>query len=107
MNGEEEKSSSPPLQDPAFLSTVEGEIALFRSIMRARPVGIHRHFHILSVQSSIFKDTGQLVCIEDIWTKLQSCYEFDALEGLVSTFLPRWHRDVFIVILPPFLFGFG
>lgn len=66
-----------------FLSTLEGEIAFFRSIMRARPVGIHRHFHILVIQNAIFKDTGKLVRIEDIWDKLRCLYDLDALDAIV------------------------
>ncbi|KAG5651651.1 hypothetical protein H0H81_007931 [Sphagnurus paluster] len=65
-----------------FLESVEGEISFFRSMMRARPVGIHRHFHVLDIQNAMFKDTGRLVHIDDIWTKLRSCYDMDALEAI-------------------------
>jgi len=68
----------------AFLETPEGEISFFRSIMRARPVGIHRHFHILTIRNAIHRDTGHLIAAEDIWSKLKGCYNLDALEGLVS-----------------------
>jgi hypothetical protein len=68
----------------ALLETVEGEIAFFRSVMRARPVGIHRHFHVLAIRNAILKDTGQIVSTDDIWAKLRSCYDLDALEGLVG-----------------------
>lgn len=66
-----------------FLDTVEGEIALFRSIMRARPVGIHRHFHVLTIRNAILRDTGQDVTIGEIWDKLKSCYDLDNLENIV------------------------
>lgn len=66
-----------------FLASVEGEISFFRSIMRARPIGIHRHFHVLAIQRFIHKDTGRLVHITDIWDKLRSCYNLDALEAIV------------------------
>jgi MRG-binding protein len=72
------------LSSAAFLETVDGEISFFRSIMRARPVGIHRHFHVLSIQNAIHKDTGHLVSTDDIWEKIKACYDLDALEGLVS-----------------------
>ncbi|TFK52623.1 hypothetical protein OE88DRAFT_1428051 [Heliocybe sulcata] len=64
------------------LDTVDGEISFFRSLMRARPVGIHRHFHVLSMRNSIYKDTGHLVSTDDIWGKLRSLYDLEALEGL-------------------------
>jgi hypothetical protein len=71
--------------DPAtpFLDTVEGEMSFFRSIMRARPIGLHRHFHVLSMRTAIHQDTGRYVGIDDIWEKLRSCYNVDALESLV------------------------
>ncbi|KAF8645136.1 hypothetical protein AX16_007964 [Volvariella volvacea WC 439] len=71
----------------SFLDTVEGEISFFRSIMRARPVGVHKYFHILGIQNSILKDTGRLVRIEDIWEKLRSCYDLEALDAIVRGFI--------------------
>ena len=70
-------------QSRGFLDTVEGEIALFRSIMRARPIGIHRHFHVLTIRNAILRDTGQDVSISEIWDKLKSCYDLDILESIV------------------------
>ncbi|KAF8627386.1 hypothetical protein AX17_006201 [Amanita inopinata Kibby_2008] len=75
--------TSSNIVDASFLESVEGEISFFRSIMRARPVGMHRHFHVLAVQSHILKDTGHLVRIEDIWSKLRLCYNLDQLEAIV------------------------
>ncbi|KAJ3747224.1 hypothetical protein DFH05DRAFT_1521565 [Lentinula detonsa] len=69
-------------ETPAFLNTVEGEISFFRSIMRARPVGIHRHFHVLTMRSSIHKDTGHWVAVDELWQKLKSCYDIDALNSI-------------------------
>ncbi|KAF8231746.1 hypothetical protein L208DRAFT_1275361 [Tricholoma matsutake] len=65
-----------------FLGSVEGEISFFRSIMRARPIGIHRHFHVLAIQRFIQQDTGRIVHTGDIWDKLRSCYNLDALEAI-------------------------
>ena len=66
-----------------ILDTVEGEIHFFRSLMRSRPVGVHRHFHVLSMQAAIEKGVKQTVPIEDIWRKLEECYNLDMLEALV------------------------
>jgi hypothetical protein len=63
-----------------WLDTVEGEIAFFRSLMRARPVGIHRHFHALAVRTAIHSYTGRYVAIDAIWAKLRALYNIDALE---------------------------
>ncbi len=72
--------------EQAFLDSVEGEISFFRSIMRARPVGKHRHFNALLVRNAILKDTGRSVHIESIWEKLRKCYNLDALEAIVCFF---------------------
>lgn len=66
------------------LNTVEGEISLFRSIMRTRPVGVHRHAHMLAIHGSIYRETGFKVPIKDIWAKLGKMYDLDALEHAVS-----------------------
>ena len=68
------------------LDTVEGEIHFFRSLMRARPVGMHRYFHVIAMQSAIEKGTKTLVSIDDIWRKLESCYNLEALEALVRQY---------------------
>ncbi|KAI0071496.1 hypothetical protein K474DRAFT_1606845 [Panus rudis PR-1116 ss-1] len=69
-------------EEEPFLDTVEGEISFFRSIMRTRPVGIHRHFHVLAMRNSIYRDTGRWVSANDIWEKLKKCYELDILESI-------------------------
>lgn len=69
-------------EEPHFLNTVEGEIAFFRSLMRTRPVGIHRHFHVLAMRNAIHRDTGHWIPADDIWDKLRSCYDLDILESI-------------------------
>lgn len=74
----------PPNNDKGFLDSVEGEISFYRSLMRARPVGIHRQFHVLAIRNAISKETGHTVTTDAIWEKLRGLYNLDALEGLVS-----------------------
>lgn len=71
------------MDERAFLLTVDGEISFFRALMRARPVGIHRFFHILTMQNTILKDTGHLIHVERLWEKLREFYDLDALEAIV------------------------
>ncbi|KAG6820709.1 hypothetical protein H0H93_012762 [Arthromyces matolae] len=66
----------------SFLETVDGEISFFRSLTRARPVGMHRHFHVIGIWNAISKDTNRLVSIDELWEKLRSCYNLDALEAI-------------------------
>ena len=66
-----------------WLDTVEGEIAFFRSVMRARPVGMHRQFHVLAIRNYIYRATDRWVAPEELWRKLKECYDLDMLEALV------------------------
>lgn len=75
--------------EESYLDTLEGEITFFRSIMRARPIGIHRHFHILVIRNAIHRDTGHWVAVDDLWRKLRDCYDMDALEAIVRIRTPR------------------
>lgn len=77
-----------------FLDTIEGEITFFRSVMRARPVGIHRHFHVLAICNAIHRETGHWVPAEEIWGKLRNCYDLDILESIVCLF-----SDLILLIL--------
>lgn len=81
-------------EEAKFLDTIEGEIAVFRSVMRARPVGIHRHFHILTIRNAILRDTGRLVSLDDLWDKLRTCYNLEILENIVR-------RRIFMVLYFP------
>jgi MRG-binding protein len=95
-----EVRESPDPSTP-FLDSVEGEISFFRSIMRARPIGLHRHFHVLSMRTAIHQDTGQYVTIDDIWEKLRSCYNIEALENLVRPHTTRCRLSLTISYPPP------
>ncbi|KAG8900708.1 hypothetical protein FRB99_005801 [Tulasnella sp. 403] len=78
------QSSSPAVevQYIPFLDTVEGEIALFKGVAHARPVGIHKHFHMLGILLSIKQETGRIVGPEEVWEKLATLYNLEALEDL-------------------------
>ncbi|TIC01544.1 hypothetical protein E3Q18_00603 [Wallemia mellicola] len=59
----------------------EFEIALFRAVIKARPVGLNRHFHFLSVQQSMTTELGHEVELADIKRKLASLYDLDGLDS--------------------------
>ncbi|EJU03208.1 hypothetical protein DACRYDRAFT_65406 [Dacryopinax primogenitus] len=68
--------------DREFLDTVPGEIAFFRGIMQARPVGINRHFHMLTVQQHIKDATKRSVTVPVLWDKLHALYDLEKLENM-------------------------
>ena len=65
------------------LNTVDGEICFFRSLMRARPIGMHRHFHVMAMQVAIEKVLKEPVSIDEIWQKLDTCYNMEQLDLIV------------------------
>jgi MRG-binding protein len=71
-----------PQAPEGFLDTLEGEIALFRSIERARPVGMHKHFHMLTLRRSIQNVSGVWVDVASIWAKLATLYHLDVLDDM-------------------------
>lgn len=67
------------------MTNPEFEIALFRAVIKARPVGLNRHFHFLSVQQSMTTELGHDVQLSDIKRKLASLYDLDGLDNQVDT----------------------
>ncbi|KAI8869869.1 hypothetical protein GQ42DRAFT_163136 [Ramicandelaber brevisporus] len=60
------------------------ELALFQSMGKARPVGLHSHFHMLNIYSQFsarLADSGPDITIADIWQKLGSMYDLDAFSN--------------------------
>jgi len=76
------KTTSAPT-DPSFLDTLAGESAFFRAICDARPVGIHREFHMMTVAVQVKKMTGHHVSIDELWDKFRRCYDTKILESYV------------------------
>jgi hypothetical protein len=81
--------SSDPETSKSFLDSVDGENVLFRAMTRARPIGIHRHFHMMCILRQIQKETGHLLDGDVIWEKLREMYDLDTLNDLVSLVPPR------------------
>ncbi|PVF98467.1 hypothetical protein CPB86DRAFT_851609 [Serendipita vermifera] len=65
----------------AFLNSTSGEIAFFRGLCDARPVGIHREFNMMAVAAYIKSATGRRVSVDDLWTKFKTCYNIERLES--------------------------
>ena len=80
-----DSNTEQELRQP-ILDTVEGEICFFRAVMRSRPVGMHRHFHVLSIKHAVEQGTGQTLSVDDVWDKLHSCYNLEILESLVCVY---------------------
>ncbi|KAJ7802820.1 hypothetical protein B0H14DRAFT_2890821 [Mycena olivaceomarginata] len=77
------------------LFSVAGEIAFFRAVTKARPIGLHRHFHVLNIRESIHDDTGNLLSIEEIWAKLGALWDLEKLESKenCSADPPSFHHE--------------
>jgi MRG-binding protein len=72
----------------AFLRTAAGELALFRALVRARPVGLHKHFHVLAIRAAVLHDTGALVPPAAIWRALAAYFDLARIDLLVRARAP-------------------
>ncbi|KAG5440809.1 hypothetical protein PCK2_000108, partial [Pneumocystis canis] len=63
--------------------TLDEEIALLRAICKYRPVGIHKHFRIIS----IMQEMGSFsIRSSDIWEKLKTLYDLELLDEISERF---------------------
>jgi MRG-binding protein len=63
-----------------FLNTVTGEAVFFRALCEARPIGIHREFHMMTVARHIENVTREKISVDDLWIKFRECYNPAVLE---------------------------
>lgn len=90
----------------SWLDTPAGESALFSAIAQFRPVGVHRHAHLLAVilhlraAASTSPEPESTHAIEELdragpsalWAKLRKYYDLDALEAIDDTMASDPHR---------------
>ncbi|KTW31420.1 hypothetical protein T552_00064 [Pneumocystis carinii B80] len=66
--------------------TVDEEIALLRAVCKYRPIGIHKHFRIISVMQEMSYFT---VRSAEIWKKLKTFYDLEQLDEISERFRNR------------------
>lgn len=65
----------------AVLDTPEGETALLRAIINARPVGMAKHWAMVSILLYLEQILGEgRVTGEEVWNKLRTLYDLDLLD---------------------------
>lgn len=71
---------------PALLDTPEGEIALLTALIGARPVGMQKHWAMISILMFLEQRLGEgKVTSDEVWAKLRTLYDLDLLDEDVST----------------------
>lgn len=63
----------------------QAEVTLFRGIMRYRPVGIHKNFHMICLHDYFNKNAAVQVSIDELWNKLETLYDTEALDEMDDT----------------------
>ncbi|CAO3660035.1 unnamed protein product [Umbelopsis ramanniana] len=61
---------------------VQKELALLNAIPKCKPVGMHKHFRIISIQRQYNQDSPTPLTIEEIWRELEHLYGIEALNEL-------------------------
>jgi len=75
-----ESLPSLPPASPDWLSTPQGELSFFRSIVCHRLVGPEKHFHVLAVVQDIRNHSGKSVDVDQVWEKYREVYDEKVLE---------------------------
>lgn len=73
-------SSRLPPAPLDFLSTPQGELSFFRSIIYHRLVGPEKHFNLLGVVRDIRNYAGKQVEFDQVWEKFREVYNEEVLE---------------------------
>ncbi|KAI8827198.1 chromatin modification-related protein EAF7-domain-containing protein [Fimicolochytrium jonesii] len=83
-----EDAGAPPSavgsEDPGVHWTPEWEIILFNALVRFRPVGVHKHFRMLSMQRYFRRETGVTLTIQQLWNHLSLFYDLGALDAMAD-----------------------
>ncbi|KAJ1723170.1 hypothetical protein LPJ53_002482 [Coemansia erecta] len=63
--------------------TPEAELALFKSMVGLRPVGIHRHFRLVNIYTRLLSQLGGTdISISDVKSRLDSLFNMELLEEI-------------------------
>ncbi|CAG8831901.1 12627_t:CDS:2, partial [Gigaspora margarita] len=65
---------------------VKMEIEFFRAIMKHRPVGIHRHFHMVNVHHDFNANSAVKCTIPELWERFGTYFNLSKLEDLDRDF---------------------
>lgn len=55
--------------------------ALFKSLIRHKPSGPHKHFRMLAISQDLSNSLGYYVSVPSIWAKLEELYDLSALDA--------------------------
>ena len=79
----------------SVLDTPEGEIALLSALIQARPVGLQKHWAMLSIMRMVESRLGEgRVTNEEVWSKLGTLYDLKLLDEDVSESSLHWMETV-------------
>ncbi|KAH8925592.1 hypothetical protein BT69DRAFT_1101489 [Atractiella rhizophila] len=70
------------------LKTVEGEIALFRGVIKHRPIGMSKHWCMLGLASELSQTfPASPPTTEQIWSSLVALYDFRTLDETEDSYV--------------------
>ncbi|KAJ3179049.1 hypothetical protein HDU85_005004 [Gaertneriomyces sp. JEL0708] len=72
------------LDEHGFEWTPELDIILFQALVKFRPVGVHKHFRMLSVRRYFNKETALDLGVKQLRERLEYYYDMDTLNALVE-----------------------
>ena len=67
--------------------SAEFDIALFRAIIKHRPLGINKHFAMVGIQAMLKEELGKEIETTTIWDTLGELYNLEEMHQLVQLLL--------------------
>ncbi|CAM0135629.1 hypothetical protein VKS41_005280 [Umbelopsis sp. WA50703] len=58
------------------------ELALLNAISKCKPVGMHKHFRIISIQHQFNQESPVSCTVEELWREMEHLYGIEALNEL-------------------------
>ncbi|KAJ3327716.1 hypothetical protein HDU76_011261 [Blyttiomyces sp. JEL0837] len=82
-NNNTEQSSSSLVEEGIW--TPEMEITLWQAISVARPIGVHKHFRMISILRQLHKNSHTSVRAADVWKHLSLYFDLPSLDELADS----------------------
>jgi MRG-binding protein len=94
----EEEKDDPAVTNAAIVAdpwTDDEEIGLFKGLLKWKPTGMHKHFHLLSLHQHLMSNgyihpKAPHTRIPGIWAKLDTLYDLEALDEREDAHAAPW-----------------
>ncbi|KAG9307027.1 hypothetical protein G9A89_003078 [Geosiphon pyriformis] len=69
------------------------DIALFNAVMKSRPVGVHKHFHMIHIARDYNANSPVKCTIQQLWERLSYFFDLEALDEMEFDYVEEENDD--------------